>query len=171
MKRESLKLWELECGQERTDGRHIIRPDIYIYIYIYMSACPHAHFITRGPAPWDRLVRGSAPLRAPSRTCSKGACPLAFPPPRPVRGAREVVLARSQGNHSPKKRPPPFFTLDLRLGSPLPHPVRGEVEREPERGRPQGGRKGRENPRTMVASFCAGVEIVSTRCSLVAGAV
>ena len=46
MKRESLKLWELECGQERTDGRtdgqtdrqtdgrtderyHIIRSDIY----------------------------------------------------------------------------------------------------------------------------------------------
>ena len=35
MKRESWKLWELECGQEQTDGRtddryHIIRPDIYI---------------------------------------------------------------------------------------------------------------------------------------------
>ena len=39
MKRESWKLWELECGQEwtdgrtdrQTDGRHIIRPGIYIY--------------------------------------------------------------------------------------------------------------------------------------------
>ena len=71
-------------------------------------------FCNRGPAPSARLVFGSAPLRAPSRTCSKGACPLAFPPPRPVRGTRETVLARSQGNHSPEKRPPPFFTFDPR---------------------------------------------------------
>ena len=97
-----------------------------------LSARP---FVTRGPAPSARLVFGSAPLRAPSRTCSKGACPLAFPPPRPVRGAREADLARSQGIHSPKKRPPPFLTPDPRLGSPLPHPVHGEVGRESERGR------------------------------------
>ena len=92
-------------------------------------------FVTRGPAPSARLVFSPAPLRAPSRTCSKGVCPLAFPPPRPVRGTRESVLARSQGNHSPKKRPPLYMNFDPRLGSPLPHPVHGEVGRESERGR------------------------------------
>ena len=79
-----------------------------------LSARP---FVTRGSAPSARLVFGSAPLRAPSRTCSKGACPLAFPPPRPVRGTRKAI----------------------------------------------GGRKGRENPRTMVASFCAGVSTAWSR--------
>ena len=55
-----------------------------------------AHYISRGSAPSDRLVFGSAPLRALSRTRSKGACPLCFPPPRPFRGAGEVVLARRE---------------------------------------------------------------------------
>ena len=43
-------------------------------------------FIRRGSASFLRPVFGSAPLRAPSRTRSKGACPLCFPPPRPFRG-------------------------------------------------------------------------------------
>ena len=75
------------------------------------AACPLAHFIPRGSASSDRLVLGSAPLRALSRTCSKGACPLAFPPPRPFRGAGEVVLARSQGNRPPKLGPHLFSPL------------------------------------------------------------
>ena len=85
--------------------------------------CPP--FVTRGPAPSPRPVSSPAPLRAPPRNFSKGACPLALPPPRPVRGTGESVLARSQGNHSPKKRPLLHMNFDPRLGSPLPHPCTG----------------------------------------------
>ena len=70
--------------------------------------CPP--FSNRGP------VFSPAPLRAPSRTSSKGACHLAFPSPRPVRGTRESASARSQGKPAYHY---PFFLPRL-------HPPRGD---------------------------------------------
>ena len=74
---------------------------------------PHTHAFRRarprllGP-PRFRL----RPLRAPSRTCSKGVCPLAFPPPRPVRGGGEGgSFGTEPGKSFPQKEAPTFSHL------------------------------------------------------------
>ena len=75
-------------------------------------------------------------LRPPSSSIQnllEGGVSSCFPSTPPLSGGGGGGFGPEPGKSSPKKRPPPFLTLDLRLGSPLPHPVRGEAEREPER--------------------------------------
>ena len=101
---------------ELSQASHLVRPRKLSLDPL----CPP--FSNRGP------VFNPAPLRAPSRTSSKGACHLAFPSPRPVRGTRELVLAQSQGNHFPgrkrKGREKPAY--HCRFFMPRLHPSRGD---------------------------------------------